>query len=140
MDKPANDTEIAQAAYYQWMQGPMDGDDCQQVAEIAVRLTREALAAPANDTAASVILPTIHSNGTARETLITEHMVAIRAIDAAVARLLEITVHMRDYYVHENGNRNFEAAVTKRLEQSRKLNSVRDDLEEILGALLEQGE
>jgi hypothetical protein len=92
---------------------------------------------PANDTAA--IVPTIHLNGTARETLITEHSNMITAIHDAMDIISMSTCHPRDFYVQPDGTKRYEAFRAKRMQHIEQLGKIRDDLQEILGGLLEQG-
>jgi hypothetical protein len=92
---------------------------------------------PANDTAA--IVPTIHLNGTARETLITEYETTVRSLNVAISDMLAATCHPRDFYVQQDGTQLYEAFRAKRQQQVVQLEKIRDDMYEILGGLLEQG-
>lgn len=84
-----------------------------------------------------MIYPTIHLNGTDKETLLREYRAAYDKLDEAIEALSKVTVHGRDYYPQEPG-----AYITAREEQvSRilKLATVKDELTDIILYLNEQG-
>jgi hypothetical protein len=70
--------------------------------------------------------PTVHLNGTGRETLLKEVVDAAHAVDAAWTALAAMTVHARDYYLQgPNALRQAEREHRERLEAIR---AVYDDL------------
>ena len=87
-----------------------------------------------NDT---LVIPTVHMNGTGKETLLREYVNAMNAVEKAVEALAQVTVHGRDYYVQ--GPDWIHAAMLQRCNQFEKLRAVRDELEMIAVAISEQG-
>jgi len=75
-----------------------------------------------------MILPTIHLNGTSRETLSREYQNAWRAARKAREVLVESTCHARDYYVHPHDSA-FSEARQDRDNQLQKLDEVIEYLE-----------
>ena len=45
-----------------------------------------------------MILPTIHLNGTSRESLVDDACIARRALESAITALVQMRPHERDYY------------------------------------------
>ena len=84
-----------------------------------------------------MIFPTIHLNGTSKESLLAEYRVAYDKLDEAIEALSKVTIHGRDYYPQEQG-----AYITAREEQVArilKLATVKGELTDILLYLNEQG-
>ena len=66
-------------------------------------------------------LPTVHINGTGAETLRAEYEDLYEALQAAEAKLLEVTFNGRDFYPQ-----GFEAYLRARLERSEMLAKLRE--------------
>jgi hypothetical protein len=89
-----------------------------------------------------MIKPTVHLNGTSRETLTTEYETALHAVQAALAAVRAITVNARDYYVQ--GPHAFETADLEHFARLQRLEATEAELTEILihlidGAPLREG-
>ena len=76
-----------------------------------------------------MILPTIHLNGTSRETLSQEYQTAWRAARKAREALAETTCHARDYYVHPQDGA-FSEAQLERVKNLQMLDHVINYLED----------
>jgi hypothetical protein len=84
----------------------------------------------------TLVVPTIHLNGTGKKALLSEYVAAMNALHLAIDALHNVTVHGRDYYVQDE-NAIF-VAMEQRREQFAKLESVRSELEAIAIAIDEQ--
>lgn len=69
-------------------------------------------------------LPTIHMNGTGKETLEREYEAAAEALENFTQKFQSITCHPRDYYVQEDGQANYQKAVNERREIFAKLREI----------------
>jgi hypothetical protein len=84
-----------------------------------------------------LMIPTVHMNGTGKETLLREYVNAMNALDMAIDALRFITVHGRDYY--PQGNDAINDAMAQRASHFEKLEEVRFEIEAIAVAISEQG-
>ena len=84
-----------------------------------------------------LIIPTVHLNGTGKDTLVNEYVNAMSAMDKAIETFRKITVHGRDYY--PQGNNAINEALHQRSKQLEELMTVRNELETIAIAISEQG-
>jgi predicted ATPase len=85
----------------------------------------------------TLIIPTVHMNGTGKQTLIEEYVNAMNAVQTAIDALAQITVHSRDYY--PQGNDAINEAKYQWNKQYDELMTVRNELEAIAIAIDEQG-
>jgi len=74
-----------------------------------------------------MMIPTIHLNGTGKETLLAEIAAAVDAISAAIAAVGHMTVHGRDYY--PQGPLAYSVA---RIQQDDRLNALRAVMDELV--------
>ena len=72
-------------------------------------------------------LPTIHTNGTAREVLIDALCQANLALEQAYSALKETAPNGRDYYLQEATA--FQLAVAEHNSRLRQINAVKDEIE-----------
>lgn len=84
----------------------------------------------------TLVIPTIHLNGTGKETLLREYVNAMNAVEAAIVALQEVTCHGRDYY--PQGKEAITASMEQKQRQWLKLKEVHDELETIAIAISEQ--
>jgi hypothetical protein len=77
-----------------------------------------------------MIKPTVHLNGTSRETLTAEYLAALRAVQAALVAVRAITVNGRDYY--PQGPTVFYAAEDEHCARLQRLETTEAELTEIL--------
>ena len=75
-------------------------------------------------------LPTIHSNGTGKQTLLDGYLDAYHAVDAAAESLRRVEFNARDYYVQ--GPNAWPEAVKERQAMFAKLESIKAELMTIL--------
>jgi hypothetical protein len=73
--------------------------------------------------------PTIHLNGTGRQTLSREYGAAVEALRAALTALDELTVNGRDYY--PQGPSAVQQAIEEHRARYRQVQAVYDDMHEI---------
>jgi hypothetical protein len=78
--------------------------------------------------------PTIHLNGTSQRELELEAREAYDAVDKAIEAMCRMTVHGRDYY--PQGNEATHEAIREHRARIAKLQSVKDDLEELVLAVM----
>ena len=74
-----------------------------------------------------MMIPTIHLNGTSRDTLLSELESAHAAVSAAIDALRQVTVHGRDYYVQGDG-----AYIKARREMDARLTALKDIANDVL--------
>ncbi len=86
-----------------------------------------------------LIAPTVHLNGTSRESLMQSYHDAYATIEAALTMLGETAPHPRDYYVHPTPNA-FDAAREQYTTRVRLLRSVQDELMFLYEAVEKQGQ
>lgn len=84
-----------------------------------------------------MIHPMIHLNGTGKDTLIKEYRAGYDAVDHAMAKLRDITVHARDYYPQPDYPASFYQAQDEFHAMRSKLADVRTELEQRIIYLLE---
>lgn len=72
--------------------------------------------------------PTIHINGTGRDTLEQEYRAAGDALDAAMGALQRCTLHMRDFYILPDGEARFRKAVAEHQDRIARIRSVYDEI------------
>lgn len=89
-----------------------------------------------NTTENGLICPTVHLNGTSRESLMDQYRAAYRAVQDALKALANASPHGRDYYVQEDGAYN--RAAREHNERCEKLRIVSDELLEIALAIQDQ--
>lgn len=78
-------------------------------------------------------LPTIHSNGTSKESLIEDLCKASHAIDAAYVALKLTAPNGRDYY--PQGPAALEKAIAEHNDRLRRLDVVKNEVDELIGAI-----
>jgi hypothetical protein len=83
----------------------------------------------------TLMIPTIHLNGTSRGELLDQLKEAIGAIDAACVALGKATPNGRDYYPQSDGA--IVQAQAQHTERRRRLVAVHDELMAIAEAILE---
>lgn len=76
-----------------------------------------------------MIIPTIHLNGTSRDTLLEQVTDAYSAVKAAIAAVQQAAPNGRDYY--PQGNDAIGTAMREHADRIRKLTEVANELEEI---------
>ena len=81
----------------------------------------------------AIALPTVHLNGTSRQSLIDDNDAAYNALRAAVRALEKAAPNARDYYVQGDGA--FANAVAQHVARLTALRSVLADLEAIAESL-----
>lgn len=81
-----------------------------------------------------VTLPSVHINGTPKQSLFDDNMTALEAIDAAMLAVQKAAPHGRDYYVQDGEA--YKAALAEHTARITKLNSVRRELLQIVEHLL----
>jgi hypothetical protein len=81
-------------------------------------------------------VPRVHLNGTGYSTLLKEYLDAAIAVRKAMTSLREVTLHQRDYYVQPSGA--WRAAVAEGESRYRRLESVRDELDQIAADVFAQ--
>ena len=81
-------------------------------------------------------IPTIHLNGTGKETLTTEYYAAYKAIKESINTLLDAPLNGRDYY--PQGSDAFYKAREERQDALSKLHQVKTYIEEMITGITEQ--
>ena len=82
-----------------------------------------------------MLAPTIHLNGTSRESLTKEYQTATDALRAAINALAAITINGRDYY--PQGDAAFQVAVNRRAEMLNTLCNLRTEVEAVVETLID---
>jgi flavin-binding protein dodecin len=77
-------------------------------------------------TAAATVFPTVHLNGTSKESLMSQYSNASKALRKAYDAMQEIEVHDRDYYVQGDN-----AGSDARKEHTRRLKALSDVFDEL---------
>jgi len=85
---------------------------------------------------AMTTLPTIHLNGTSKDTLMAEYYAAYKAIKESINTLLDATLNGRDYY--PQGSDAFYQARAERQDALSKLHQVKSYIEEMITGIAEQ--
>ena len=85
---------------------------------------------------AMTTIPTIHLNGTGKDTLTTEYYAAYKAIKESINTLLDATLNGRDYY--PQGSDAFYKAREERQDALSKLHQVKTYIEEMITGITEQ--
>lgn len=80
--------------------------------------------------------PRIHSNGSHPDTMVQDINDASSSLADALAAMVKVAPHMRDYYMLPAGS--FEDAFREHQQRVRDLRAVKDDLEKIAENILEQ--
>lgn len=83
-------------------------------------------------------VPTIHLNGTSRESLLQEYEAAFHAVHAAYEKVQALTVHGRDYYVQ--GTTAFPLAQAEHQHRLEQLSTIMHELKGVYFALIKQQE
>jgi hypothetical protein len=81
-------------------------------------------------------IPTIHLNGTGKDTLTTEYYIAYKAIKESINTLLDATLNGRDFY--PQGSDAFYQAREERQDALSKLHQVKAYIEEMIAGIAEQ--
>jgi hypothetical protein len=81
-----------------------------------------------------VTLPSVHINGTPKQSLFDDNMTALEAIDAAMLAVQKAAPHGRDYYVQDGEA--YKTALAEHTARISKLNTVRRELLQIVEHLL----
>lgn len=82
-----------------------------------------------------MLAPTIHLNGTSRESLTEEYQAASDALLAAIAALSAITINGRDYY--PQGAAAFQLAANRRAELLDTLCNIRREVNAVVETLID---
>jgi hypothetical protein len=85
---------------------------------------------------AMTTIPTIHTNGTGKDTLTAEYYAAYKAIKESINTLLDATLNGRDYY--PQGSDAFYQAREERQDALSKLHQVKIYIEEVITGIAEQ--
>jgi hypothetical protein len=85
---------------------------------------------------ATVILPTVHINGTSRENLLADYQTSFDAVDNAINVLMAGGPNGRDYYMKAGA---FEQARAEHLARLKKLHDVQEELHTIYTYLMNEG-
>lgn len=85
----------------------------------------------------SLVVPTIHLNGTGKSTLMDEYTQALDAVTKARKALADVTVHGRDYYVQSPSA--IQTALDQHARRMREILEIESDLELILVGITQQG-
>lgn len=83
-----------------------------------------------------MLAPTIHLNGTSRESLTEEYQTATDALRAAINALAAITINGRDYY--PQGASAFQIANNRRAEMLNTLCNLRSEVEAVVETLIDE--
>lgn len=83
-------------------------------------------------------IPTVHLNGTSKESLIAGYRDAYQAIDAAIDAVRLTGPHGRDYYVQTDPDA-LQVAIIEHTERLRKLHVLKTEMEELAIAVQDQG-
>jgi GR25 family glycosyltransferase involved in LPS biosynthesis len=83
----------------------------------------------------TLTLPTVHSNGTSRNGLVSQLADASAAINEALTALSRTAPHMRDYYVKPDAAAAFSKAVAEHNARMWALTEVRNQLHQIYDAI-----
>jgi len=81
-------------------------------------------------------IPTIHLNGTGKDTLTAEYYAAYKAIKESINTLLDATLNSRDFY--PQGTDAFYKAREERQDALSKLHQVKAYIEEMITGITEQ--
>ena len=81
-------------------------------------------------------IPTIHLNGTGKDTLTAEYYVAYKAIKESINTLLDATLNGRDFY--PQGSDAYYQAREERQDALSKLHQVKSYIEEMIAGIEEQ--
>jgi hypothetical protein len=82
-------------------------------------------------------VPTVHLNGTSKDTLLHQLHCAKRNLKEAIEKLGNTEPHGRDYYMH--GREAFHSAQAQHVSRLERLTSVYDELSELEEKISEQG-
>jgi len=82
-----------------------------------------------------IVKPTIHLNGTSRESLVTGYRNAYDAIDAAIDMVAKTAPHGRDYYVQSDNA--VIVAIAQHQSRLQTLEGLRKELETIILAIMD---
>lgn len=85
----------------------------------------------------NMMVPTVHLNGTSRESLIRGLEKAYVAITQAIDAVCDAAPHGRDYYVQDLGDA-YNRARDEHESRVRKLVEVRNEIEELVTGIAEQ--
>jgi hypothetical protein len=83
--------------------------------------------------------PTVHLNGTSRESLLEGYCDAGRAVNDAIKALQDAAPNDRDYYIQKDKDA-FRNAVAEHMDRIERLINVRVELEVLAEAVADQGE
>jgi len=83
-------------------------------------------------------VPSLHINGTGFEMLKNQYKNAYTAVSAASLALRETMPHRRDFYVQENAEHAYVMARQQHVQRLAKLESIMEELEELVGELYNQ--
>ena len=81
-------------------------------------------------------IPTIHLNGTSKDTLTAEYYAAYKAIKESINTLLDATLNGRDYY--PQGSDAYYQARAERQDALSKLHQVKSYIEDMITGIAEQ--
>jgi hypothetical protein len=81
--------------------------------------------------------PTVHLNGTSKESLLNGYRVAMAAVRLAINAVQSTAPHGRDYYVQKDNP--LQAAITEHSKRLQVLEHVYNELETLAQHVMEQG-
>ena len=84
----------------------------------------------------TLVIPTIHLNGTAQAELMEQQLQAMTAIRAAVNALMHATPHVRDYYNRDNC---YAHAIEEHVSRVQRLTAVMNECSDLAQAIDEGG-
>lgn len=84
----------------------------------------------------SMVIPTVHLNGTSKDALMDQAMAAIDASQKLLAALADMTPHGRDYYVHVDS---YEGARLQHEHRVKRVHDVLEELQEVAAGIDRQG-
>jgi hypothetical protein len=83
-------------------------------------------------------IPVVHLNGTGKTALLKEVGEAIKAVEVAMDKVNNMTIHARDYYVKPNHETAFNEASSQATMRYRKLDAVLAELIEYRSGVFKQ--
>ena len=83
-----------------------------------------------------MMIPTVHLNGTGKQTLLDDYDAAFDALDTAFNKLKQTAPNGRDYYVQ--GNEALQQAAEEHIGRLCQIQAVMDDLQQLMQGVYDQ--